>query len=163
MTERKLLDDGYRYALSLIKDPLGAEDLVHDAWVKLYEKKRELTKALFFVTIKNLFIDRYRQKKFFVLDGAEDIIDTLSDTSTLPDRDFVEEETMTAALENLRIEERECIVLNVVHGYTAQEISTFMKCSRNTVLSLMHRGKKKLKVSLVNLMEKNRVSKETVQ
>ncbi|MEM7394370.1 MAG: sigma-70 region 4 domain-containing protein [Verrucomicrobiota bacterium] len=47
-------------------------------------------------------------------------------------------------LEQLRPEEREALYLQTVEGYTAQEIARLTGKSRNTILSLIRRGKKKL-------------------
>ena len=47
MKERDLLDAGFRYALSLVHSEADAEDLVQEAWLRLYQKKdREVNKSL---------------------------------------------------------------------------------------------------------------------
>ena len=48
-------------------------------------------------------------------------------------------------LSRLREEEREALFLNVVEGYTAQEIAKLTDRPRNTVLSLIHRARFKLR------------------
>ena len=50
---------------------------------------------------------------------------------------------MEKALAVLCREEREVLYLNVVEGYSAQEIAILTDCSRNTILSLIYRGKQK--------------------
>jgi len=57
-----ILNAGYRYALSLSSKRQDAEDIVHDAWIRLdnrYGKPPE--KTLLYTTIRNLYIDRYRR------------------------------------------------------------------------------------------------------
>ena len=58
------------------------------------------------------------------------------------------------ALQSIRVEEREAIYLNVVEGYSAQEIAELTQRSRNTVLGLLSRGKQKL----VNLLNQNNIA-----
>ena len=45
----------------------------------------------------------------------------------------------------LRPEEREALYMNAVEGYSAREIAELTDRPRNTVLSLIHRGKKKFR------------------
>ena len=51
-------------------------------------------------------------------------------------------------LSQLRSEEREAIYLQVVQGYTAAEAAELMERPRGTVLSLIHRGKARLRMLL---------------
>ena len=48
------------------------------------------------------------------------------------------------ALGKLRWEERAAMVLSAVDGFTAQEIGQLLGCPRGTVLSMLHRSRKKL-------------------
>ncbi len=55
---------GYRYALSLTHNNHNAEDIVQEACLKIYKKMGRIeNKSLLFVTIRNLFIDRYRREQ----------------------------------------------------------------------------------------------------
>jgi DNA-directed RNA polymerase specialized sigma24 family protein len=58
-------------------------------------------------------------------------------------------------LASIRPEEREAIYLNIVEGYTAQEIAEITETSRNSILSLIHRGKKKLATHLEDFPDTN--------
>jgi len=48
-------------------------------------------------------------------------------------------------LAQLRPDEREAIYLQAVQGYTAAEAARLMDIPRGTVLSLIHRGKQRLR------------------
>jgi RNA polymerase sigma-70 factor (ECF subfamily) len=61
---------------------------------------------------------------------------------------------MEALLAGLRTPEREALYLNVVEGYTAKEIGRLTDTSRNTVLSLIHRAKEKLRAALEHEQER---------
>jgi len=50
----------------------------------------------------------------------------------------------SAALETLRPVERESLFLSAVEGYTAQKIADFTQQPRGTILSLIHRARKKV-------------------
>jgi len=138
------MQDGFRYALSLTHDEHDARDLVQTAFLKLYRKKGGVeSKALLIATIRNQFIDQRRRSKLIVFTQE-------------PERDREEAGTTTASppgtamdleelLSRLRPEEREALYLNMVEGYSAREIAELTGQPRNTVLSLMHRGKERLK------------------
>jgi RNA polymerase sigma-70 factor, ECF subfamily len=160
MNDEELLHAGYRYALSLSHSEQTAEDLIQDAWIRLFERNKEFTKPLLFTTIRNLFIDQYRRQKLVVFDGGADI-------SNVPENGFPTDIAIQSkvdveeALKELRIEEREAIVLNVMEGYTAQEISNLTEKPRGTILSLIHRGKHKMLGILTRDTKKEKVSGET--
>lgn len=136
----ELIQRGYRYALSLCADDAQAEDLVHDAWLRLQPSRGSRPEiGLLIRTVRNLYIDRYRRSRLVVVEALED--DPPSDARW--DRDILPHE-MEAALARIRPEEREAIYLNVVEGYTAREIADITETSRGTVLSLIARGKRKL-------------------
>ena len=138
MKERDFLQAGFRYALSLTHNQHEAEDLVQDVWLKLYINGREIkSKSLFFTSIRNLFIDRYRKKKLVIVEQFDE-----SEFSDVDIKDFSFDE-IEKCLEKLRPEEREALFLSGVEEYTASEIAELTNQSRSTVLSLISRGRKK--------------------
>lgn len=140
---KDLLQAGFRYAFSLTQSQHDAEDLVHDAWIRLNSKQRkQCNKSLMFTTIRNLFIDQYRRKILIVFDALDDD----NEPATIDDSIIgsIEMAEIEHALQSIRVEEREAIYLNVVEGYTAQEIAELTQRSRNTVLGLLSRGKQKV-------------------
>jgi RNA polymerase sigma-70 factor, ECF subfamily len=139
MDEQDLLQAGFRYAYSLCNDYHDAEDYVQQAWFKLHRKYgRVETKALLFKTIRNLRMDRIRRDKIVSFEPMEER-EFDSELDVRASKDDVK-----AILEQLRKEEREALYLNVVEGYTAQEISDMTGTPRGSILSLIHRAKKKL-------------------
>jgi len=141
-----LLQSGFRYACSLTHQHAEAEDLVQEAWLKLARREQSWNKSLFFVTLRNLYIDRYRRNRLVVLEP----LDELSERADLRDTPGNEQEVamdiqwLERSLSILRVEEREAIYLHLVEGYTAAEVAELTERSRNTVLSLIQRGRKKL-------------------
>lgn len=147
MDVRDLLQTGFRYAYSLTQSQHDAEDLVHDAWIRLNNVKNErCNKSLLFTTIRNLFIDQYRRKKLVVFDSLDEVNEPITiDKSIMMSIELEEIET---ALKTIRPEEREVIYLNLVEGYTALEVANLTNRSRGTVLGLLSRGKQKILKSL---------------
>jgi len=126
-----LLNAGYRYALSLSGERLNAEDLVHE---------------LLFRTIRHIFIDNYRRERR--IDHHHHTIAALEDHQIGHlDESQAETQQLEKHLSTLRDVEREALFLAVVEGYTAEEIAAINDCPRGTVLSLVHRAKRKLKAS----------------
>jgi len=139
MDDQDLLQSGFRYAYSLCNDYHDAEDYVQQAWFKLHRKYGKVeTKALLFKTIRNLRMDRLRRDKIVAFEPMEER-EFDSNTEVRASKEDVK-----AILEQLRKEEREALYLNVVEGYTAQEISEMTGTPRGSILSLIHRAKKKL-------------------
>jgi len=99
-------------------------------------------------TLRNRFIDQYRRSRrvnFVPLDGGDDaaVGDDDDRLEELPD--VLQAEVLDRPLAVLRVDERETLYLAVVEGYTAQEIADFTDRPRGTVLSLLHRTKRKLR------------------
>ena len=159
-----LLHRGFRYALSLCHDESLSEDLVQDACMKIVSNKKNWSKGLLFTIIRNRFIDLYRHsKKLHIHSVEEDKGKKRSmdwsvkrDTET----DIANMEALDWALSRIRHDQREALYLSVVEGYTAQEISQLIDAPRNTVLSHIHRARKKLASLLSQREEKLRRSHE---
>jgi len=144
MDHKNLLQAGFRYAYSLTHHSSDAEDLVQTAWVKLLSSYGDVAnKSLLFTSIRHVFIDNYRRKNLVVIESMETTAESVDNRDAL--NDSLCRKDIEKALNYLRCEEREAIFLNVVEGYSAQEIGQLTQRSRNTVLSLISRGKQKLR------------------
>ena len=145
----EFLNAGYRYALSLSANQQDAEDLVHDAWIRLDRRYGKCSdKPLLFRTIRNLYIDQYRRRrKVPFSDFDENQVEYLNDHNS---HHSVEDTVMNAdeielVIDQLRDVEREALYLSVVEGYTADEVAQMIESTRGTVLSLVYRAKGKLR------------------
>lgn len=145
-----LLDSGYRYAISLTHDPAEAEDLIQDACLAILASGAPWERPYLFATIRNRFIDRYRRnrKVMFVAldDGDGRRTEPVEFDWEAPD--VLETGRLDRALGALRVDEREALFLAVVEGYTAEEIGRLTSRPRGTILSLLHRAKRKLRLLL---------------
>ncbi|MBT3346693.1 MAG: RNA polymerase sigma factor [Gemmatimonadetes bacterium] len=140
---KELIQAGYGYALSLTHAAVDAEDLVHDAWLRLAHRgERRPARALLFTTIRHLYIDTWRRQQRV---PHESFDESAYPTLDLPEDHQLDQIDLTRALGRIRPEEREAIYLQSVQRYTAAETAKLMDMPRGTVLSLIHRGKSRLR------------------
>ncbi len=147
MDERALLQAGFRYALSLRATRADAEDLVQEAWCRLYRRAAMApTKPEMFVTIRRLFLDQHRRNRLVVFENLDCAPEAADPAAPLDERILPRD--LAGPLGALRPVEREALFLTVVEGYTAQEVADLTDSARGTVLSLVHRAKAKLRAAL---------------
>jgi len=142
-----LLESGYRYAFSLVRDAAEAEDLVQDACLSILAAGAAWERRYLFATIRNRFIDGYRKNRkilFLSLERDEESREGEPADPNWEAPDFLQSGLLARALASLRPEERETLYLAVVEGYTAEEIAELTSRPRGTILSLLHRTKAKL-------------------
>jgi len=142
---RELLNQGYRYALSLCHDVSRADDLLQEGWLALLQAKGPREKAYLFRAIRSRYLNQIKREKLVVMVPLElNLEDGMSserdELGSLADMQELEQ-----ALEKLRPVEREALFLYAAEGYTAEEIGQHTGQARGTVLSLIHRARHKLK------------------
>lgn len=142
----ELMHRGYRYAFSLTHDQTMAEDILQDACVRLVKSDGPWHSGYLFATIRNRFIDLFRRENLVEMRSVEEITERGED-GILGHEDIAVADSgiLERALDRLRPEEREAIYLAAVEGYTAKEIGELTGKPRGSVLSLIHRGKEKLR------------------
>ncbi len=146
-TLREALLGAYRYALALTHDEWVASDLLGDACLSVLRADGPLDNAYLLKAVRSRFIDACRRNsggrpRVVSLNGEcnpparpERVGDGNTDATTTLDR----------ALAALRPEEREVLFLHAVTGLTAKEIATISDQPRSTVLSLLQRGRTKVR------------------
>lgn len=139
MTDRELLQAGFRYGMALSHSVEEAEDMVQEAWLNLTRRYGVVSsRALLFTTVRNLFIDQCRRKKIVHFESLDQ-----PEPPALPSTDGEEaglQGDVAALLGVLRPAEREAVFLHYYEGRTAEEISQLTGQPRGTVLSLLHRA-----------------------
>ena len=151
----ELLHAAFRYAHALCSHYELAEDLVHEAWLKVVESHGPVPdRALLFRVIRNLYIDDFRHRRRFPKESFDDHEYRMYSPED-PSSHASEDRQLSDGLNQLRDEEREALFLWVFEGYTAAEIATLIDKSRGTVLSLIHRAKGKLKAHLASAQNPN--------
>ena len=139
MTDREMLQAGFRYGMALSHSVQEAEDLVQEAWLHLTRRYGAVaSRALLFTTLRNLFIDQCRRRKIVHFESLDQ-----PEPPVLPSPDADEpglQGDVAALLGALRPAEREAVFLHYYEGRTAEEISQLTGQPRGTVLSLLHRA-----------------------
>lgn len=140
---RPLAGDLYRYAFWLCRDSARAEDLVQEAllrgWRAFDTLRDEKAAKHWFLTILRREHAREferRQLEMISLDQAGPL------RAEAENPDIVE---LRRALFELDIEYREPLVLQVLMGYSTEEIGQLMGLKRGAVLTRLFRARKKLK------------------
>ena len=153
------LQSGYGYAFSLTHDASRAEDLVQEACIKLLDRQLPWHKGYFFATIRNRFIEIYRRKMKFPTESLSDLgyqaTAAIQVETGDPEKIVADKESLDRALAMLKPEEREVLYLSVVEGYSAKELADLTGRPRNTILSLIHRIKNKLRTLLADERRKH--------
>lgn len=163
----KHLDALYGAALRLTRSPSDAEDLVQDAFVKAYRFHERFEpgtnmKAWLFRILTNTFINKYRRasRERKVLEGreAEPVGDgvmsraamrTLNDPISEAHRRIITAEIQDA-LDSLPEDYRLMIVLADVEELSYKEIATIVGCPIGTVMSRLHRARKRMQQRLLD-------------
>jgi len=159
----ELLNNLYRYALSLSNDQHQAYDLVQSCCEKVLKKQlaaNEL-KPYMLKSIRNQYIDQFRRKKL------ELVVDSELEHKELLDEHFIAEgleqlmidrQHLTIILQDIDYQDRELLYLWAVEGNSMQELAQLSNVSRNTLLSRLNRLRKRLKQKYSYLNEQ--VSKD---
>lgn len=167
------IDALYGAALRMTKNPLDAEDLVQETYLKavrnLHRYREEAgCKGWLFRILTNTYIDVYRKRRRrpdeveFDDEGATGIYDRI--VATYPGEtgpgplhsadgleDFLDRfmaDEVKAAIDELPDIFRELIVLRDLEGFSYKECAEMLEIPVGTVMSRLHRGRKALQEQL---------------
>lgn len=145
-----LLPDLYRYAYWLCGQKPLAEDLVQEtllrAWKSLDSLRDEgSAKYWLFTILRRERARHYERQRPDTLDADEL---PLEDEAAVGPDDAVELDNVRRALHGLEEDYREPLVLQVLMGYSVEEIATVMDMNKATVLTRLFRARKKLASAL---------------
>lgn len=135
-----LLHRGYRYALSLTHNSETAQDLLQDACLRISRRGGPWSIRYLITTIRNRHIDLQRRSSKLDFTSLDEF-DLIGDVDVTM-RSF--DPQLERALAQLNEDERELLYLSVMEGYSASELAKLTKRPRGTILSSLHRSKKKL-------------------
>lgn len=139
----------YGLALRYLKDPILAEDAVHDVFIKLWEfrsnlKKGKSIQGFLFSTLKHHVLNMIREKERRILRQFE-YSDTHKNTSEQADNQVLLSDYERIFKEGFQqLPERKQLVFKLkrVQGLTDQQIATKLGISKNTVKSQFYRATK---------------------
>lgn len=146
-----LRPDLYRFAFWLARDRAVAEDVVQDTLLRAWRSFASLGDAAaarpWLLTIaRREFARRFERKSLETVD-VDDLAE-LEDPA-LAAQDSQEVLDMRGAIFALDADYREPLVLQVLMGYSTEEIATHMELTPGAVLTRLFRARQKLKVALL--------------
>jgi len=138
--------DMYRYAAWLSRDKAIAEDVVQEAllraWKSLDALRDETSAKPWLLTIVRRENARYFERKRLETVDIDNL--TASQAALLAVEDDKELGDMRQAIYELDDDYREPLVLQVLMGYSTNEIAEQMELKQGAVLTRLHRARAKL-------------------
>ncbi len=153
---KRYMQRAYYVALGLVGSHDDALDLSQDAFVRAYRaiKRFEPGKQFFtwfYQILRNLCFNHLRDRKKHVYRFSDipenEVLQFQADESVQPDR-ILEKKEMAAelwrAIESLKEQEKETILLREFQGYSYQEIADLLDIPIGTVMSRLYHARKHL-------------------
>jgi RNA polymerase sigma-70 factor (ECF subfamily) len=142
----------YRYAAWLSRDRTVAEDVVQEAllraWKSLDSLRDDAAAKHWLLTIVRRENARYFERRRLDTVDVDDL--TPSQEALLADQPDHELDDMRDAIYRLDDDYREPLVLQVLMGYSTNEIGELMGLRQGAVLTRLHRARLKLKDEMDN-------------
>ncbi len=140
--------DLFRYAYWLCKDKSIAEDLVQEtclrAWKSLDSLQDEKSAKSWLITIlRRENARRFERKQFDLVD-----IDDHGNDASVSDDPHHQHLWLQAQIMKLEIDYREPLFLQVIGGFSGDEIADILELNKNTVMTRLFRARNQLKEML---------------
>ena len=143
--------DMYRYAAWLSRDKTIAEDVVQEAllraWKSLDSLRDEAAAKPWLLTIVRRENARYFERKRLETVDIDNL--TASQAALLAEEPNDELDDMRQAIYELEDDYREPLVLQVLMGFSTNEIGEQMGLKQGAVLTRLHRARAKLREQMV--------------
>jgi RNA polymerase sigma-70 factor (ECF subfamily) len=137
----------YRYAAWLSRDPAIAEDVVQEAllraWKSLDALREDAAAKQWALTIVRRENARYFERKRLETVDIDNL--SASQSAMLAQSADTDLDDLREAIYRLEDDYREPLVLQVLLGYSTQEIADLMGIKPGAVLTRLHRARLKLK------------------
>jgi RNA polymerase sigma-70 factor (ECF subfamily) len=144
-----LHSDLYRYAYWLVKDKHIAEDIVQETFLRAWKSLDSLNddkaaKSWLITILRRENARRFERKRFDLVD----IDDTSVADEQLSNEVELEHRELRAIMASLSEEYREPLILQIVFGYSGEEIALQLNLNKNTVMTRLFRARNQIKDAL---------------
>jgi RNA polymerase sigma-70 factor (ECF subfamily) len=137
-----------KFCVSLVKDEEEAENMVHDVFIKIWEKRNQINPDLnfnsyLFTCLRNLAFDYFKKAeksqwiKQQYMERMEDMHDNEAEEAKIT--------LLRAGIDALSEKRKQILKLNVEEGKSYQEIAELMRISKNTVKNQLVKAKQFLR------------------
>ena len=158
------MDALYNTALRMTRNPLDAEDLIQDVYVRAYRffhrfKRDTNFKAWIFKILTNTYINQYRKKlkqphqielekvNYGKRENPDTHTEVIENFDSSGYKDLFDDEINTA-LDELSDDFKIVVLLADVESFSYKEIARIVNCPIGTVMSRLSRGRKQLQNQL---------------
>ncbi|MEW6995614.1 sigma-70 family RNA polymerase sigma factor [Colwelliaceae bacterium MEBiC 14330] len=149
---KALHGDLYRYAYWLCNNKQVAEDLVQEtflrAWRALDSLKDEKAAKSWLITILRRENARRFERKRFEMSEYEEA--TITDTQSITTEQNIENHWLREKIAQLPPEYSEPLVLQVLGGFSGDDIAEILSLNKNTVMTRLFRARNQLKEALAD-------------
>lgn len=147
---KALHGDLYRYAYWLCHEKQVAEDLVQEtflrAWRALDSLKDEKAAKAWLITILRRENARRFERKRFEMSEYEEA--NITDTASTSNEQEIENHWLREKIAQMPEEYREPLVLQVIGGFSGEEIANMLSLNKNTVMTRLFRARNQLKEAI---------------
>ena len=147
---KALHGDLYRYAYWLCHEKQVAEDLVQEtflrAWRALDSLKDEKAAKSWLITILRRENARRFERKRFEMSEFEEA--TIVDAKAISNEQNIENNWLREKIGQLPAEYSEPLVLQVLGGFSGDDIANMLNLNKNTVMTRLFRARNQLKEAL---------------
>jgi RNA polymerase sigma-70 factor (ECF subfamily) len=153
MFDRDTLNRLYRYCRSLSDQESDAFDLLQtslERCIKKPPRDGQVFVAYAMTVIRNAFFDQLRSRARVALEPFdEDTVTVDFDLASL-ENTALDRNELEQVWTEMTVVEREILYLWAVEGYSTDEVAKHLQKPRNSVLSIVHRMRKRLRQQFSN-------------
>lgn len=150
----------FNVVLRIVKQSENAEDVMHDAFIKAFQKLDQFKGDVTFgAWLKKIMIhqaiDHLRQQNKYITSYLDDINELEHVADDYLDYDGLNKSEIINCINRLKDNYRIIITLKLIEGYDYEEIGTIMNLTYAQSRTMFSRAKEKLKSELQILMLKH--------
>jgi RNA polymerase sigma-70 factor, ECF subfamily len=147
---RALHTDLFRYAYWLCGNRHIAEDITQETFLRAWRsldslKDDKAAKAWLITILRRENARRFERKQFDYSDVEQE---TLEDHQSCSTEDKTEQYWLRRQIGKLEMEYREPLLLQLIGGFSGDEIANLLELNRNTVMTRLFRARNQLKDAL---------------